>query len=141
MSSMIAELANSISSRIRTIEILSYQMTLFPAPAGRGNNLQFQERIRVRNTDVFRESIGESLDRKISILHKRHLESTMLQFRYAEIHEPGYGSSRDLEVKATAERPAVTCRLKVGFRVPSMWTLGYEITHVLPCSSCSRFLV
>ena len=65
----------------------------------------------------------------------------MLQFRYAEIHKPGYGSSRDLEVKATAERPAVARRLTVGLSVPSMWTLGHEITHVLPCSSCSRFLV
>ena len=49
----------------------------------------------------------------------------MLQFRCAKIHEPRYGSSRDLEVKATAECPAVTCRLKVGFSAPSMWTLGY----------------
>ena len=81
------------------------------------------------------------MDQKISILHKRHLESTRLQFRYAEIHEPGYGSSRDLEVKATAERPAVTCHLKVGLSVPYMWTLVYKITHVLPCSFCSRFLV
>ena len=42
----------------------------------------------------------------------------MLLFRYAEIHELGYGSSMDLEVKATAERPAVTCRLKVELSVP-----------------------
>jgi hypothetical protein len=35
----------------------------------------------------------------------------MFPFRYAEIHELGYGSSRDPEVKASAERPGATCRL------------------------------
>ena len=37
----------------------------------------------------------------------------MFPFRRAEIHERGYGSSTDLEVKASFGRLAATCRLLI----------------------------
>ena len=65
----------------------------------------------MKNTYVFHGPIEANLDQTISIQHNCHFESTTFPFRYVEIHELCYGSSRDLEAKASAERPAATSRL------------------------------
>ena len=68
-----------------------------------------------------------NLDQRISISRGHRRESTTFLFRYGEIHELDYGSSTDLEVKASAGRAAATCRLEVELspdRLRGHWTLG-----------------
>jgi hypothetical protein len=42
----------------------------------------------------------------------------MFQIRYVEIHARGYGSSKDLEVKAISGRPVAPCDLQVKLSAP-----------------------
>ena len=52
----------------------------------------------------------------------------MFLFRYAEIHKLDYDSSRNLEVKASAERPLPTCCLQAGLSVLGrLWDAGDRV--------------
>ena len=88
----------------------------------------------MRNTDVSHESIRVSLHQKTSILNNCHLQSTMFLFRRAGIHARGYGSSTDLEVKASSGRLAATYRLYKSRLVFPGGLRGHWYGNSLRCS-------
>jgi hypothetical protein len=64
--------------------------------------------VRGRFTDVFHGSREGNLNHHSSTSRTFHYESTMLQFRYVEIHGQRCSSSTDLVEKASSERfPAI----------------------------------
>lgn len=74
-----------------------------PCSSCKGENRECPGKPDSANTDVSRGSITGNLDRSISTPRKFYRESTMSQFRYAEIHEQGCDFSRDLVERATFE--------------------------------------
>ena len=63
-------------------------------------------------TNVYHASTRANSDQRISILQTCHLESTMLLFRRAEIHERACDSSSDLAERAIFGDLAVAGFLK-----------------------------
>jgi len=96
-------------------------MTVFPAPAAEGVIISFGKKYRYEIADVFHESIIANSDQNISTSHRCHSESTMLQFRYVEIHVRGNGSPKGLEVRATIGHGPATRFLRSGSVFPVVY--------------------
>ena len=123
---MVAELENShgISLRTQTIErLVSYQMTVFPAPAAEAVTISFGKKYRYEIADVFHESTIANSDQNISTSHRCHSVSTMPQFLYAEIYVRVNGSPKGLEVKATFGHAPATCLLRSGSVFPGVYAV------------------
>jgi hypothetical protein len=112
MSSMIEELANTISSQDRNIKSSTYQRTLFPAPATKG---KFQSLLKHKNwalTDVSLEPIeGNPGLRTLSTLRTFCPELTMLRTRGGAIRRLYCGSSKGRAGTAKFSISAPTRRL------------------------------
>jgi hypothetical protein len=111
MFSMIAELANNISSQDGNIGEITYQRTLLPAPAIMGESHQLLKTRTSCETNVFRKPIEGNLVWTISIPRKCRLRQTMLLSRCVAIHGQDCDSSMDRVERANFERPAVACHL------------------------------
>jgi len=112
ISSMIVELANTVSSRVENIEGSTYQSTLFPEPAATGESRQSpQKSKRWATTDVSRGSIKESSVRILSIPRACYLERSTSQSRYVAIRVRCCNFSTDQVEKANFECLAEACHL------------------------------
>jgi len=76
-------------------EGITYQRTLFPAPATDVKIMSSKGSTSAQNTHVSHVAIRENLAQKISTLRTFHHESTMFQFHCVEIHRRYCGSSTD----------------------------------------------
>jgi ribosomal protein L34E len=111
MSSMMVELANTMSSQGRNIKSLTYQRTLFPAPATKGNFKFLQKRKNWARTDAFHEPIeGIPGPRTLSIPRTPCSERTMLLTHGGVICRQCCGSSKGRAVTASfALSPPTRC--------------------------------
>ena len=108
---MIVELANTISFQDISSGWMIYQMTLFPAPAMKGQSNQSLRKRKGLGTDVFHGSIEENLGRMRSIPRRHYLLQTTLPFRCVVIGRQYCGSSMDQVERANFGYLAVTCHL------------------------------
>ena len=109
---MIVELANTISPQDRNINSLTYQNTLFPAPATKQKYQSLKKRKNWPITDVFREPIeGIPEPRTLSILEMCYRERTTLQTQGAVICMRYCGSSTGQALTANFVLFAPTRRL------------------------------
>ena len=106
----------------------------FPCASYRAANncVSSKESPSVRITDVYHASTGANLDQRISILQTWRLESTMLLFHRAEIHERSCGFSSGLAEIAIFGCLAAASRLKNSLNIPcSQLRRTCKITHVV----------
>ena len=108
---MIFELADIISSRDGNILTLTYQRTLFPAPATKENIHQSQKAKGRATTDISRGSIEGYPVRMTSTPRKCCLERTTLRSLRATIRGRCDDFSMDQEERAMFEYPPATCHL------------------------------
>jgi hypothetical protein len=131
---MIVELANTISSQDRNIKSLTYQRTLFPAPAKKGKIQSLQKCKNWALTDVCHEPIeGNPGPRTLSIPRTCCPGRTMRRTRGDVICRQCYGSSKDRAVTANFALYAPTCRLPDNLSDSSQKS-QQKMTDVLTCS-------
>jgi hypothetical protein len=94
---------------------MTYQRTLFPAPAIMGESHQSLKTLGGRRTDVSHESIEAILVRTISIPRGCCLQQTTLLFRCVGIHEQDCDFSKDQVERANFELLAVIYHLPDNF--------------------------
>jgi len=98
---MIVELTNTMSSRAGISKRLTYQKTLFPAPAAKDDiHESLGKRSGQEVTDVSRESIAENSVQTISNQRKFHLGRTTSPSPRGAIHERCDGFSMDQAERA-----------------------------------------
>jgi hypothetical protein len=108
---MIAELASAISSQYRNNESLTYQRTLFPAPATRV--LVYTNAEVLGTTDISHVSIEENFFQIKSIPKRYVLEGTTLRSLCSAIRRQFCDSSMDLAERANFEHFVAICHLSV----------------------------
>jgi hypothetical protein len=140
MSSMIVELANTMSSRDGSIKGLTYQRTLFPAPATKGKFQSLQKRKNWELTDVFHEPIeGNPRPWMPSNLRTCCPERTMLRSRGGVICGRYCGSSKGRAVTANFAHFAPTLRLPDNLSDSGQKSHHSKMTDVLTCSCRLQF--
>lgn len=135
---MITELANTINSQDESIEKLTYQRTLFPAPATKGDLLVSTKAYKLATTDVFHESIEENLVQTISISSRYYLERTKPRSLCGAIYRQRCNLSIDLVERANVEQAIEIYPLPDNLSESCQESQRKEITDVLICSRCSR---
>jgi hypothetical protein len=110
ISSMIVELSDTMSPRDgKNIEWLTYQSTLFPAPAAKGESHQLlRKRMCSAATDVSRGSIGGNSVQMLSIPRACRLERTMSLYRCTAIRGRRCNFSMDRGERAKYEYLSAT---------------------------------
>ena len=131
ISSMIVELSDTMSPRDGNIEWLTYQSTLFPEPAAKGESHQLlRKRMCSAATDVSRGSIGGNSVQILSIPRACRLERTMSLFRCTAIRGRRCNFSMDRGERAKFEYLSATGYLPEKLSVSGQQRQRLKVTDV-----------
>ena len=109
---MIVELTATVSFQDKNIQRLTYQSTLFPAPATKGETLSVSVKAEaLEATHVSHAAIKLNSIRMSSIQRTCRLEEATLQSPRGAIHRQYGGFSMDQAERANFEYFPATCRL------------------------------